>query len=855
MKLISIAVAMLSCSLMAFGQQPNRTQDSITIAIAPEYDQVSSSHRFFLGENYRKLWATPVKMRIMNLRKEKGGLTISKLGGGNQTRSIRFVDPTGKEWVLRTIQKYPERGLPENLRPTIAKKIVQDQVSTGHPFAALIVPPLADALKILHANPEIVYVGDDPGLMEFRKEFANAAYLFEEREPDHVEETDNTLKVQRKLQEDNDNRTNQKLTLRARLLDFVLGDWDRHEDNWRWLPVEDDDGDYYQPVPRDRDKVFYRTSGVFPWILSHQWLKSNLQPYSENIRDVNGWNYNARFFDRYFLNGLSEADWLEEVKFIQKTITPALVEQAVNLMPAAAVELSGTAVKRSLNGRVNNLEQLAKDYYQFLAETVEIPASNKTEQFELQYQPDGAIALTIRNIKKDGTIGRKLYQRRFDPEATKEIRLYGFDGHDSFTVEGDTRSKIKVRMVGGPGNDQFEVAPSFKNKRKTFLYDHEEESNKIPAKNLVKVRLGSDSTVHQYDKTSFMFNRLGPLFRAGYSLDRGLQLGAGIIYEKQGFRKKPYAFKNEFWVTYTTNRESFNFDYAGDFKEAIGIYDFKIDASYLGPNYLSNFFGIGNETDFIDEGDKKMDYYRNRYDYLTADFKLGKTIGQHLNLEGGLSTEYFSSNFAANEQRFLQDFAVLNPGQDVFNDRYHMGLVANLIYDTRDAVAVPTKGIYWKTGFSFKKEIGGLDDNYGKIQTEFRYYIRPWDADFVIASRFGGGHTIGEPAFYERMLLGGSENLRGFHSNRFAGRSMVYYNLDLRLKLFNFTSYLVPGSVGLIAFNDIGRVWEPGEKSDKWHDGYGGGFYVMPAELFLIQAAAGASKEGVLTYISLGFNF
>ena len=54
-------------------------------------------------------------------------------------------DASGKQWVLRTIQKYPERGLPPTLRPTIAKDILQDQVSASHPYAALVVPPLAEA--------------------------------------------------------------------------------------------------------------------------------------------------------------------------------------------------------------------------------------------------------------------------------------------------------------------------------------------------------------------------------------------------------------------------------------------------------------------------------------------------------------------------------------------------------------------------------------------------------------------------------------------------------------------------------------------------------------------------------------
>jgi hypothetical protein len=852
MKLIKLLMLMLMQSLLAFSQQ--NTADSITVAIAPEYNEVGKNYRFFLGENYRTLWATPVKMRVLDIRKEKGGLSIAKLGGGNQTRSIRFVDPTGKEWVLRTIQKYPERGLPENLRPTIAKKIVQDQVSTGHPFAALVVPSLAKALQIPHARPEIVYVGDDPGLMEYRKEFANAAYLFEEREPVGMEDTDNTEKVQRKLQEDNDERSNQQLTLRARLLDFVLGDWDRHEDNWRWLPLEDKVGTYYQPIPRDRDKVFYKTSGVLPWVLSHQWLKSNLQPYGPEIRDVKGWNFNNRYFDRYFLNQLSKDDWLAEIKYVQQHLTPERVEEALHLMPAEVVDLGLDDLRQAMNGRINNLQNSAIEYYQFLAKTVEIPLADKREQVELRYMPAGRLSLIIRNIKKDGAIGRKLYEREFEEGRTSEIRIYGFGGNDVFQVKGNTPANIKVRIIGGAGEDEVQVAPEVVNKGKLFYYDRLDENNLVE-RSTVKMRLSKDSTVNQYDKRSFVYDRFGPQFKVDYSMDQGFRVGAGLLYEKQGFRRSPYAVKHNFWATYTTGRQSFALNYAGDFKQAVGLYDLRIDANLLGPKNLSSFFGLGNETVFVNEDDKEMPYYRNRYDYLTAEVKLARALSSTWQLQGGISTEFYTSKAGNNENRFLSDYDALNPGEQVFADRTYIGLVANFIYDQRDQVVIPKKGMYWRTALSFNQEVNRHHDNYGKIQTEFRHYVNPGKAGLVIANRIGGGVTIGEPTFFQRMQLGGVNNLRGFHTSRFTGKAMAFHNLDLRLKLFDFTSYIVPGSVGLLAFNDIGRVWEPGENSDTWHDGYGGGLYVVPAELLLIQAAVGVSKEGSLPYISIGFNF
>ena len=832
--------------------QQQRAKDSITIAISPVYDSVSKTHRFFLGENYRKLWATPVKMRVVDLQKEHGGMKVIQLGGGMQTRSLRLEDASGREWALRTVQKYPERGLAEKLRATIAKDIVQDQISTSHPFSALIVPPLADALGIPHANPEILYVGDDPALGEYRKQFANAVYLLEERMPAGYEKSDNSIKAQRKVEEDNDTHIAQKLVLRARLLDFIVGDWDRHEDNWRWLKLDDQDEKEYVPVPRDRDKVFYKTSGVFPWILSHQWLKANLQPYEPEIRAVDQWNFNQRYFDRYFLNGLSEKDWREVVKYVQEKLTDSLLRQAMLRMPANIFAEGGEETLKIMIARKNNLEKSALDYYRFLAITVEVSASDKREYFEVKHKKNGNIELTINNIKKNGEKGRKLYHRTFQKEITREIRLYGMGGDDVFEVSGETRSPITVRMIGGGGKDKFVVSPNHKSN--TFIYDRRDEENELPASSVAKLRLSTDTTVNQYNKKSFIYDQFGPLFHVNYNIDQGIQAGVGLILEKQGFRKDPYASKQEFWLDYSTGRQSFILNYAGDFKKIIGNTNFKINANFLGPNNLSNFFGLGNETAFIKDDGKGMPYYRNRYDYLTADFQLYQKAGRWT-VGGGLATEYYTSSRKGNQNRFLNDFNLAHPEESVFADRFYAGLVAEVKYDSRDNITIPKKGIYWNTRMTANQQLNGDHDRYGKIQSEFRYYLNPGHGDFVIANRLGGGTTFGDPEYFQLMQLGGVHNLRGFHTNRFTGKSMLYYNLDLRMKLFDFTSYIVPGSVGLLGFNDVGRVWMPGQSSDQWHHGYGGGIYVIPADLILIQAAVGFSKESTMPYISIGFSF
>ena len=84
---------------------------------------------------------------------------------------------------------------------------------------------------------------------------------------------------------------------------------------------------------------------------------------------------------------------------------------------------------------------------------------------------------------------------------------------------------------------------------------------------------------------------------------------------------------------------------------------------------------------------------------------------------------------------------------------------------------------------------------------------------------------------------------------------MAYGSLELRIKLFDSKSYILPGQVGLIAFNDIGRVWYTGEDSKRWHYVYGGGVYYNPFNLVILSATMGYSKEEKVFNFSLGSKF
>ncbi|MDB5062130.1 MAG: hypothetical protein JWP67_1973, partial [Mucilaginibacter sp.] len=274
-----------------------------------------------------------------------------------------------------------------------------------------------------------------------------------------------------------------------------------------------------------------------------------------------------------------------------------------------------------------------------------------------------------------------------------------------------------------------------------------------------------------------------------------------------------------------------------------------------GPNSVNNFFGIGNESHFADKGSREIGFYRNRYDLVNADIKLSHTYGS-FKVNAGVAAQYYNSERVKNQPKFLNTYNAANPQENVFASRYYTGLVAGTDLDTRDNPNRPTKGIYWHTTIMGLQQLNNGNDRFGQIVSEFNFYLNPdKDSVFTISNRTGLGTTIGNAAYYQQLKLGGLHTLRGFHTWRFTGKTMAYNDLELRLKVLDFNSYLFPGSIGILGFNDVGRVWSPNESSSQWHDGYGFGIFLIPADLISVQFSRGYSKEGSISYLSIGYNF
>jgi outer membrane protein assembly factor BamA len=184
----------------------------------------------------------------------------------------------------------------------------------------------------------------------------------------------------------------------------------------------------------------------------------------------------------------------------------------------------------------------------------------------------------------------------------------------------------------------------------------------------------------------------------------------------------------------------------------------------------------------------------------------------------------------------------------------YMGGKLAIHLDNRNSDLFPTRGIRWDNEFVAVAGIKKGSDNFSSLTSHMSVYISKGDpAKLVTVVSFGAGHIFSKNfEFFQALDIGANENLHGFRKNRYAGTSMAYGSLEFKLKLFDVNSYILPGPFGITAFYDIGRVWLKGESLKNWHSAFGGGFYYIPFNRFVISASAGISGKDKLLSFNLG---
>jgi len=818
--------------------------------------------KLLIGKNYRKLWTQPVEVAVLNLDTAYGGLIPKKLGGGKETKSLRVEDSTGREWALRSVEKFPEKTIPPEFKKTIVKKIVEDGISASFPYGALSMEPLSIAAHVPFFKDSLVYVAEDTALGKFRSVFKDILVLMEEKKPSGIEtkkdkkkgKTLSTNELIHKLVNDNNNKVDQLAVLRARMLDNFVMDFDRHEEQWEWVGIDSAEGKIFYPAPNDRDQVFYSGHGILSKLVSAKNALPETQGFKKKAKNINTFNKPAQNFDHFFLNELSRDDWSNQIDEFLNSMTDSVIESALHKQPAEVQKYSIDKIITTLKQKRQYFKADMMDYYRFLSKIVSIVGSNQREQFLISKAVDGKVVIVVNKIDSAGNISLKLYDRTFDPAVTKEIRIYGLEGNDKFVLLGG-KSKIRIRLIGGPGDDEF---IDNGNGGKVNAYDVNFEQNTFTGNKSIHKKISDDPQNNNYTRLGYRYDIKSPGISVEYSTDGGLFIGPKFKIIKQGFRKDPYSMFHLFAINKAINSQSYHIKYNADFINLFGNTDllFRSDAKI--PTSRTLFFGLGNNTVFDQTKPGGHKYYFARYDIANISLMARNNINPWFQIKYGPVYQYFKLRMKENENIYISTlFNTDDSSRIQYKGRSFAGAELSFEINTKNNQLIPTRGIdmnaYSRTMIGINSYSHQVTQTGGDISLYTDFISKK---HVVIATSFGVSHIIGNYEWEQAQYLGFKQNLRGFRIDRFAGRSRAYNNSELRLLKNDVNFYMFRGTLGILVFNDVGRVWADKETSTTWHDGYGWGILIAPLNRLVITASLTYSNEEKnLALINFGFQF
>ena len=818
----------------------------------------SGFYKTLWGDHYRKVYGTEVTARTVLLDTLYGGLKVVRAGGGHQTRSLRLEDSVGRTYNMRGMKKsavqflqnviIKDKIVEEGFKNTIPEKLILDFYTAAHPYGAFTIPKLAKAGDILHTNPQLFYVPKQHALGKFNETYGNELYMIVERPddtfdgslfqyPDNVESTDDLLE---KLMRDEKYTLDQEAYLRARIFDMLIGDWDRHHDQWRFTQIDNDDGTvHFLPIPRDRDQVYSKFDGLLLDVARTLFNTSRqFQVYGPELKHTKWFNLAGIKMDRALVQNLGKEAWIQEANYLREHITDQVIDEAFKDLPVEVQNGAAEEIKASLKGRRDNLVEITQDYYDYFAKLQVLTGTNKDDHFEITRLPEGETNVKIHRIKK-GEKSDLMLDRTFNKDETKEIWLYGLHDDDVFEVKGKGSRPIPIKIIGGQNNDVYKI----ENGRRVKVYDQKSRNNTIEEKGGATFRFTDNYDFNTYDylKLKQTTNLLLPAF--GYNPDDGFQIGVSNVFTHHGFHRNPFSQQHRVSAGYYFATRSFDVNYEGEFANIFGKWNFLLGGHFKNPNFSENFFGFGNETINPDyEFDYGKDYNRVRIGGY------GGSIGIKRNTPFGslfeLKAIFEGINVEGTPDRLITE---LEPSPIALDEsHYYVTAEGKYQYESYDTKVAPTRGMDFSMRAGATQNIDESDQIFGYVNPRIVFFnALSRNRKLVLKTDVQGQFNIGNNfAFFQAAKLGSNTGLRAFRKERFSGRSAVAGGADVRYSFDQFNTALTPVQIGVFAGYDIGRVWVPNDTSELWHQSYGGGIWVNTANLMSATFNLFTGKEG-----------
>lgn len=837
-------------------------EQKLASVYAPEEINKSAFYRFLFGQHYRSIYGTKITASIADLSDLYGGLSPIISGGGNQSLSLRLQDNNGKQYVMRGLRKsskqflqtalFKDKYIKDQIDNTYVLDIIDDHYTTSHPYVAFVLEDFSNALGLYHTRPKLFYVPKQNSLGRYNDTYGDELYMIEERPHKSQKELPNfgngediisTTDVLYNLEKDEKYQVDKDMYLKARIFDFLIGDWDRHSDQWRWVEKSEKGKVIYQPIPRDRDQAFAKLDGNLLRLLNKLPALRHMQNFSKEFAHPRWINKTAFPLDKVFLQNTALEDWKHMAEEVKNTISDNIIASTFDKLPEEIKNQYTSEIIEIVKARREKLVDFAESYYKELMKYGVVTGTNKKDTFKI-YTSKNAIEIEHIRNKKSGDVTQAKYS--YDASITKEIWIYGLDDDDQFVVEGE-KSPIQLLLIGGRNHDVYAVHSD----TKTTIFDYKSKNNTIENNNN-KLVLRDQYQLNQYDYRKTPINIFTMLPDIGYNRDNQVMLGFNAQLTVQKFNQNPYTQQHQLRARYDFATSGLVANYEGSFKDYSRKGFWNIQAMITSSNFSRNFFGINNLATYSQDL-YEDNYYRVRtsqFDFKPSYQWKGRNGSAFL-----LGATYESTQIVDTHNRFIDEQMRMN---NVSYDRIHyLGAQTHYQFKNYDNVQEPTTGLAFDFRYGVRFLTTDWEKNHQYLALKLNFVVPmtldkklTWSSSYGLEKLFGDDYH-----FFQAASLGQNNGLRGYRQHRFIGHTSAITSQDVRYKMNQISNNILPLSYGIYAGVDFGRVWNDNDATDyKWKNSYGVGLWLNALESLSVKVGAfGSKEEDVLFNFGLGF--
>ncbi len=321
-----------------------------------------------------------------------------------------------------------------------------------------------------------------------------------------------------------------------------------------------------------------------------------------------------------------------------------------------------------------------------------------------------------------------------------------------------------------------------------------------------------------------------------------------------------YSSADEQWSVVTGIKERVERDFDAEYqvgRSRLDAWSFNTSIIY-DRSGVPRFYGIGNETLESDETN-----YTNQQELVQIQVGRNLTHAWQLLYTGRLlDVDVLPgtlAGIASIQTRFGNILGVAGTNKQALNR-------LSLVYDTRDDLTIPTRGMELiaygglasRNGLlndSMYSEVGGDGRAFWPLAPDsilvghmaIRYLPTAHSVPFWALSDIGGGQSV----------VGGEQPLRGFGEGRFYDRDSFSSSVEFRRKVLSFDATTTTIDVELTPFIDVGRVFARTSTNPltDLHRVYGVGFRGIARPFVVGYVDIGYGSEGVAAFTGLNYPF